>query len=104
MAGISFIIRVVSAVVVFLSQILFARWMGSVEFGIYVYVWTWLLLIGDVIHLGLPMIAQNHIPRYTQRGALDDLRGFLIGSRRMVFGLGTVAALLGGATVHAVST
>ena len=102
MAGMSFIIRVVSAIVVFLSQILLARWMGSYEFGTYVYVWTWLLLVGDLIHLGLPMIAQNHIPRYTQRGAFDLLRGFLFGSRWLVFGIGTVAALLGAAAVYVI--
>ena len=76
MAGTAFIIRVASAAVVFLSQILLARWMGSFEFGIYVYVWTWLLLVGDIVHLGLPLTAQRHIPEYTQHGALDLLRGY----------------------------
>jgi O-antigen/teichoic acid export membrane protein len=102
MAGMSFFIRVVAAVIVFLSQILLARWMGSHEFGVYVYVWTWLLLVGDLIHLGLPMIAQNHIPRYAHRGALNHLRGFLVGSRWLAFGLGTVAALIGTAIIYVV--
>jgi O-antigen/teichoic acid export membrane protein len=35
-----FLIRVFSAGLIYLSQILLARWMGSFEFGIYVYVWT----------------------------------------------------------------
>jgi O-antigen/teichoic acid export membrane protein len=101
MAGTAFGIRVASAAVVFVSQILLARWMGSFEFGIYVYVWTWLLLLGDIVHLGLPLAAQRHIPEYIQRNNLDFLRGYLIGSRWLTFGLGTTAAVLGAALVHA---
>ena len=39
-AGAAFLIRVASAGIVYLGQVLLARWMGSFEFGIYVYVWT----------------------------------------------------------------
>jgi O-antigen/teichoic acid export membrane protein len=102
MAGTAFIIRVASAGVVFLSQILMARWMGSFEYGSYVYVWTWLLLIGDLVHLGLPLTAQRHIPEYTQRGALDLLRGYLIGSRWLTFGLATTVAVSGALVVHTI--
>ena len=100
-AGTAFLIRVASAAVVFLSQILLARWMGSFEFGTYVYVWTWVLLLGDVVHLGVPLTAQRFIPEYTQRQSFDDLRGFLIGSRWLTFGVTTVAALIGALLVHA---
>ena len=86
MAGTAFVIRVAGAAIIFLSQILLARWMGGVEFGIYVYAWTWLQMVGDIIHLGLPLTAQRTIPEYTQRNDLDGLRGFLIGSRWIVFG------------------
>ena len=101
MAGMAFLIRVAGAAIVFLSQILLARWMGSFEFGIYVYAWTWLLLIGDLIHLGLPLTAQRTIPEYTERRDLDRLRGFLFGSRWMVFAIGTGTALAGAAAVRA---
>jgi O-antigen/teichoic acid export membrane protein len=76
MAGTAFVIRVTGAITLFLSQILLARWMGSAEFGIYVYAWTWLQMVGDIIHLGLPLTAQRTIPEYTQRDDLDGLRGF----------------------------
>ena len=79
--------------VIFLSQILLARWMGGVEFGIYVYAWTWLQMVGDIIHLGLPLTAQRTIPEYTQRGDLDGLRGFLLGSRWIVFATATTVAV-----------
>jgi O-antigen/teichoic acid export membrane protein len=100
MAGAAFVIRVAGAAVIFASQILLARWMGGAEFGIYVYAWTWLQMIGDIIHLGLPLTAQRTIPEYTQRGELDRLRGFLIGSRWIVFAAGTMVAILGALAVH----
>jgi O-antigen/teichoic acid export membrane protein len=103
-AGTAFLIRVASAAVVFLSQILLARWMGSFEFGTYVYVWTWVLLIGDLVHLGLPLTGQRFIPEYQQRGAIDGLRGYLIGSRWLTFAAATVAGLLGALMVRALES
>jgi O-antigen/teichoic acid export membrane protein len=99
-AGTAFLIRIASAAVVFLSQILLARWMGSFEFGTYVYVWTWVLLLGDIVHLGVPLTAQRFIPEYKQRQAFDDLRGYLIGSRWITFAVTTAAALIGALLVY----
>ena len=99
-AGTAFLIRVASAAVVFLSQILLARWMGSFEFGTYVYVWTWVLLIGDIVHLGVPLTAQRLIPEYLERKSYDDLRGYLIGSRWLTFAAATAAALIGALLVY----
>jgi O-antigen/teichoic acid export membrane protein len=101
MAGTAFVIRVASAGVVFLSQILLARWMGSFEYGSYVYVWTWLLLFGDLVHLGLPLTAQKFIPEYNQRGAMDLLRGYISGSRWLTFIIGTLTALAGAGLIRA---
>jgi O-antigen/teichoic acid export membrane protein len=98
-AGMAFVIRIASAGVVFLSQIVLARWMGSFEFGVYVSVWTWLLLAGDTVHLGLPLIAQRFIPEYAHHGDLDRLRGFLAGSRWLTFALATAFALAGAGAI-----
>ena len=81
LTGTVFLIRVASAVLAFGSQVLLARWMGSFEFGIYVYVWTWVLLLGQLIDLGLGTTAQRFIPEYRERGMLALLRGFNFGSR-----------------------
>ena len=51
--------------------------MGSFEFGIYVYVWTWVLLFGQLLDLGLATAAQRFIPEYRERGQLALLRGFV---------------------------
>lgn len=102
MAGTAFAIRVVSAAIMFVSQILLARWMGGYEFGNYVYVWTWLLLVGEVAHLGVPLTAQRYVPQYTQSKAFDLLRGYLSGSRWITFGFATVIAIAGAAVVRAI--
>jgi O-antigen/teichoic acid export membrane protein len=100
-AGAAFAIRIVSAGIVFISQILLARWMGSYQFGSYVYVWTWLLMAGDIVHLGMPLTAQRFIPEYTETKSFDLLRGYLSGSRWLSFAAGAVFALLGGFVVYA---
>ena len=49
LAGTIFIIRVFSAGLAYFSQVLLARWMGSSEYGVYVYAWTWVLLLGSMM-------------------------------------------------------
>ena len=91
-AGAAFLIRVFSAGLIYLSQILLARWMGSFEFGIYVYVWTLVALVGDLADLGFATAAQRYIPEYAKRGASNLLRGFLSRSRWIAVGSATVLA------------
>jgi len=101
-AGTAFLIRVCSAALVYLSQVLLARWMGTHEFGIYVYVWTCVLMVGDCADLGLATGAQRLIPEYTNRKAFDLLRGFLRRSRWLTVGSATIIATLGVLLVWAI--
>ena len=101
MAGAAFVIRTASAAIMFFSQILLARWMGGYEFGTYVYVWTWLLLVGDIVHFGVPLTAQRYVPEYSQGRAFDLLRGYIAGSRWLTFGIATVAATIGALIIRA---
>lgn len=94
LAGTAFTIRLASAACTFLSQIVFARWLGSSEFGTYVYLWTWVLLAGDLVHFGLAPAAQRFIPQYRRPDQAAQLRGFLSASRWIVFASGSAAAAL----------
>jgi len=100
-AGSAFLIRVASAALTYLSQILFARWMGRFEFGLYIYVWTWLLLLGSFAPLGISSTAQRFIPEYKAGGDFDRLRGFLFGGRMLPIFVGVAIGLLGTAVVYA---
>src|SRR5207244_13199990 len=93
LAGTVFLIRVSSAMLAYGSQVLFARWMGSFEFGIYVYVWTWVLLIGQALDLGLATAAQRFIPDYRQHKRFDHLRGYLFGRRVVAVGVALMVAI-----------
>jgi len=100
-AGAAYIIRVASAGATYLSQVVLARWMGNAEFGVYVYVWTWVLLAADLIHLGLPLAAQRLIPAYKAANDDDRLRAFLFGSWRVVFALAAAGAVFAALLVTA---
>src|SRR5262245_62021496 len=93
-AGAAFLIRMGSAALLYLSQIMLARWMGGFEFGVYVYVWTWVLLIGTLADFGLATAAQRFIPEYAERKALALLRGYLVGSRWLAVAIATALAAL----------
>jgi O-antigen/teichoic acid export membrane protein len=92
-AGAAFLIRVASAAIIYVSQVLLARWMGRFEFGIYVYVWAWVGFLGMLSPLGVAYSAQRFIPEYRTRADHDGLRGFLAGSRWLCLALGTAAGL-----------
>jgi O-antigen/teichoic acid export membrane protein len=77
LAGAAFLIRVLSAVVAFLSQIALARWLGGFQFGIYIYAWTWMLVLGGMADLGLGSAAQRLIPEYNELKNVALLRGFI---------------------------
>jgi O-antigen/teichoic acid export membrane protein len=103
LAGTVFIIRVVSAGLAYLSQILLARWMGGSDYGVYVYVWTWVLLLGSMMDFGISSSAQKIIPEYRTNGNGALLRGFLVGSRWMTFAVSSLVSLLLVGLVHLLS-
>ena len=96
-AGGAFLIRVASAGIIYLSQVLLARWMGRFEFGIYVYAWAWVGFLGMLSPLGVAYSAQRFIPEYRTRGDLDGLRGFLpeAAGSASALGIATGAAVAG---------
>ncbi|WP_430648240.1 oligosaccharide flippase family protein [Bradyrhizobium guangxiense] len=93
LAGTIFIIRVISAGLAYVSQVLLARWMGTSDYGTYVYVWTWVLLLGSMMDFGISASAQKIIPEYRSSGEQALLRGFLSGSRWLTFAVSTLVSL-----------
>lgn len=94
-AGKAFLVRVASAGLALVSQVFLARWMGAFEFGIFIYAWTWVLMIGALSDLGLASSAKRFIPEYAESKAYDHLRGFLTGARWLSLAIATGIAAIG---------
>jgi O-antigen/teichoic acid export membrane protein len=95
----AFAIRIASAALAFLSQVLLARWMGGFEYGIFVLVWTTIMIVGNLSCFGFHTSVVRYIPEYRERGDLDRLRGVMVASRVLVLVVSTVLAGLGAAAV-----
>lgn len=104
MSLIAFAIRVVSAVIAFVSQVLLARWMASFEYGIFVLVWTTMIIVGSVSCLGFHTSVIRYVSEYRERGMLGELRGVLLASRVFAIAASTLAAALGMAAVWLLSS
>ena len=94
-ALLAFTVRVLSAGLLYLTQIVLARWMGGTEYGIYVVVWTWVLVLGAMSHLGLNLASIRLAPVYRETGDFDHLRGLIRGVRLVALGGGTLVMALG---------
>ncbi|MBX3579624.1 MAG: lipopolysaccharide biosynthesis protein [Rhizobiaceae bacterium] len=95
MSVIAFSIRIFSAAIAFVSQVLLARWMGSFEYGIFVLVWTTMIIVGNLSCLGFHTSVIRFIPEYRERGMLAELRGILIASRLFALLASTAIAAIG---------
>lgn len=98
-AGKVFLVRVSSALLALVSQVLLARFMGAFEFGIFIYVWTWVLMIGALSDMGLSSAARRFIPEYSELKSFDHLRGFLSGARWLAFVIATAIGAVGALSV-----
>ena len=99
MSVIAFVIRIVSAVIAFISQVFLARWMGSFEYGIFVLVWVTMVIAGNVSCLGFHTSVIRFIPEYREKGMIAELRGILVASRLFVLLASSVIAAIGGLSV-----
>ncbi|PLK69698.1 hypothetical protein C0V73_19600 [Rhizobium sp. TH135] len=92
-ALVSISVRIAAAFVGLGLQILLARLMALEDYGIYVILWTWVSVVGQIGVLGFYDSAARFIPRYGRRESHDHLAGYLAtGFRAVIAGSGLLAA------------
>src|SRR5690606_4607219 len=99
----AFAIRIASAAIALFSQVLMARWMGGFEYGIFVLVWTAMIIIGNLSCLGFHTSIVRYIPEYRETGRLGELRGVMLASRAFVLVVSSLLAAAGLAGIWAFS-
>lgn len=95
MAMIAFMIRIVSAAIAFLSQIVQARLMGDFEYGIFVFVWVLVVLFGNLSCLGFHSTIIRFLPQYLARNEIASIRGLTLTARLFAMGLASLLTIIG---------
>ena len=95
----AFLIRIFNAVIAFASQVLLARWMGDFDYGVFVFVWSLMILLGNLSCLGFHTSVIRFIPQFRGEGRFAELRGLLAASPAFVLTAATALAALGAALV-----
>lgn len=94
-AATTFLIQVVGAGLLYLMQILLARWLGASQYGQYTYAIAWVNLLVIPASVGFDSAIIRFVPEYSvdQEGGL--LRGVMVRGYQIALSGGTLVALIG---------
>ena len=95
-AAIALAIRLGSAALAYVAQVVLARLMGQYEYGVFAYTWIWLLVVSAVAMLGLGDSPLRYIAQLRERNEDAYLRGFL---RFALLGVLVGSTIIGAALV-----
>lgn len=70
-------IRIFGAAIAYGMQIVLAQWMGLTEYGIFVAVWVWLLVLGGIVPLGFNVSIIGMLSKFHDAGDYDQWRGVM---------------------------
>ncbi len=93
-SSIMFGLRVAGAAAAFLTQMLLARWMGAHQLGIYVYAFSWMIILATIVSLGYEMSSFRVIGQALSEKRHDLIKGYLLRGRQLFWSLGIVTSLI----------
>ncbi len=96
----AFAIRVASAALAYLGQIFLARLLGQFEYGVFAYVWIWVIILGQISALGFGQSIIRFVPRYLEKSRPQHLQGYLRFAQGVVLLGSTFIALLAAAVLY----
>ncbi|WP_417413068.1 lipopolysaccharide biosynthesis protein [Hoeflea sp.] len=100
MAVIAFAIRIFSAAIAFVSQIILARMMGEFEYGVFVFVWVIAIIMGNLSCLGFHTAVIRFLPQYRTTGADEAIIGLAATARIFAMLSATLIAATGVAAIY----
>lgn len=88
----TFGIRLVSLAMQFAGSIMIARLLGVAEFGVYAYAFTWVVIVGLMLSLGVTQLATRELPRFVALGQGAAFRRFVTLLFGLIAGIGALCA------------
>ena len=71
------VVRLSGGLLLFLSQVLLAAWMGTEAFGVYSYAWAWVAVLGTIAGVGFGSTSVRFLATYRAQSAHSFMRGLL---------------------------
>lgn len=99
----AFSIRIVSAAIAFLSQIVLARLMGGFDYGVFTFVWVLVIIVGTLSGFGFPTTIIRFLPQYRADGQFGHIRGLTLAAPLLAMGIASLLALLGWFAIQHIS-
>jgi O-antigen/teichoic acid export membrane protein len=96
----AFLIRVLSAAIAFVSQIVLARIMGEFEYGIFAFVWVIVVLAGNLSCLGFHTSIIRFLHQHRVDGDIAAVRGLTLAARLIALASSTTIGGLGLLFLH----
>lgn len=91
-AGAVSILRLAGGLLLFVTQVLLAAWMGAENFGLYSYAWAWVAVIATVAGLGFGSTSVRFLASYQVEHSGALIRGLVSFGRLTTLLVGTVVA------------
>jgi len=89
-----FFCRVFGAAIAFLTQLLLARWMGAHELGIYVYAFSWCIILSAIVGLGYEAATFRVIGQALSNKRFDLIKGYILRGQQMLLLMGLITVLI----------
>lgn len=89
-----FLFRITGAVSVYLTQVVIARWLGAEQLGIYVYAFSWLIMLAVLTGVGLPAACYRFLGHAIAHQKSGLARGYVKRSTQILSAVSVVVCLL----------
>ena len=99
-ASVVMAIRIIGAGLAFLSQVFFARVMGTYEFGLYSYAFVLMTVLSVLAPFGIDLAVLRFIPEYSAKKRWRRLEGIFRASVAFVGVVAVAIALVAAALIH----
>ena len=88
----TFGIRIVGLALQFAGAIMIARLLGVAAFGVYAYAFTWVVIVGLLLSLGVTQLATRELPRFLALGQRVAFSRFVTLLCGLIIGVGALCA------------